>query len=158
MALVKEERRRSMSGSSTVRLKGEKEGKKGTELTHHSFLPSRPPGIALVVGLQVGSGIFSSPGVVLASVGSSGAALVVWVLSGFLAWSGAASFAELGSAIPLNGGAQAYLACEYQIRHHGPHQLTTWLSSPDSYGPLVSYLFSWTAFVHSLSSCLSSLR
>jgi len=50
---------------------------------------------------------------------------MVWLLSGLLAWTGASSFAELGSAIPLNGGAQAYLAY--------------------SYGPLVSYLFAWTA-------------
>ncbi|KAI9509624.1 L-methionine transporter [Russula earlei] len=82
-------------------------------------------GVALVVGLQIGSGIFSSPGVVVANTGSVGASLVVWLLSGLLAWTGASSFAELGSAIPLNGGAQAYLAY--------------------SYGPLVSYLFAWTA-------------
>ena len=42
-----------------------------------------------------------------------------------LAWTGASSFAELGAAIPLNGGAQAYLAY--------------------AYNPLVSYLFAWTA-------------
>jgi amino acid transporter len=67
----------------------------------------------------------SSPGVVVANTGSVGASLIVWLLSGLLGWTGASSFAELGSAIPLNGGAQAYLAY--------------------SYGPLVSYLFAWTA-------------
>ncbi|KAI9446335.1 L-methionine transporter [Lactarius indigo] len=82
-------------------------------------------GVALVVGLQIGSGIFSSPGVVVANTGSVGASLIVWLLSGLLGWTGASSFAELGSAIPLNGGAQAYLAY--------------------SYGPIVSYLFAWTA-------------
>jgi len=45
--------------------------------------------MALVVGMQVGSGIFSSPGGVVASVGSVGASLVVWFLSGLLAWTGA---------------------------------------------------------------------
>ncbi|CAG7846043.1 b(0,+)-type amino acid transporter 1 Short=b(0,+)AT1; AltName: Full=Glycoprotein-associated amino acid transporter b0,+AT1; AltName: Full=Solute carrier family 7 member 9 [Serendipita indica DSM 11827] len=82
-------------------------------------------GVALVVGNQIGSGIFSSPGVVLADSGSVGASLMVWVVSGILAWTGASSFAELGSAIPLSGGAQAYLAYAYH--------------------PIVSYLFSWTA-------------
>lgn len=82
-------------------------------------------GIALVMGLQIGSGIFSSPGVVVANTQSVGASLTVWVASGILAWTGASSFAELGSSIPVNGGAQAYL--QY------------------SYGPLVSYLFAWTA-------------
>ncbi|KDQ33322.1 hypothetical protein PLEOSDRAFT_1110514 [Pleurotus ostreatus PC15] len=84
-------------------------------------------GIALVVGLQIGSGIFSSPGVVVANTHSVGASLTVWLVSGLLAWTGASSFAELGSAIPLNGGAQAYLAY--------------------AYGPLISYLFAWTAII-----------
>ncbi|KAG2134414.1 amino acid permease-domain-containing protein [Suillus bovinus] len=82
-------------------------------------------GIGLIVGLQIGSGIFSSPGVVVANTQSVGASLVVWLISGLLGWTGASSFAELGSSIPLNGGAQAYLAY--------------------AYGPLVSYLFAWTA-------------
>jgi hypothetical protein len=46
-------------------------------------------GMGLIVGTQVGSGIFSSPGVVVAEVGSVGASLVVWVLSALLAWTGA---------------------------------------------------------------------
>jgi hypothetical protein len=45
--------------------------------------------IGLVVGMQVGSGIFSSPGVIVASVGSVGASLMVWIVSGLLAWTGA---------------------------------------------------------------------
>ncbi|KAJ3538438.1 hypothetical protein NMY22_g5163 [Coprinellus aureogranulatus] len=84
-------------------------------------------GIALIVGLQIGSGIFSSPGVVIANTKSVGASLLVWLASGVLAWTGASSFAELGSAIPQNGGAQAYLAY--------------------AYGPLTSYLFAWTAII-----------
>jgi len=81
-------------------------------------------GMALIVGTQVGSGIFSSPGVVVAEVGSVGASLCVWVMSGVLAWTGASSFAELGCAIPLSGGAQAYLAY--------------------AYGPMLSFLYTWT--------------
>ncbi|PFH60130.1 hypothetical protein XA68_11403 [Ophiocordyceps unilateralis] len=67
-------------------------------------------GLSLIVGLIIGSGIFSSPSQVSSQVGSPGAALVVWVVAGFLAWTGAASYAELGGAIPLNGGSQVYLA------------------------------------------------
>lgn len=69
----------------------------------------------------------SSPGVVVANTNSVGASLTVWFASGLLAWTGASSFAELGSAIPQNGGAQAYLSY--------------------AYGPLVSYLFAWTAII-----------
>ncbi|EMC96741.1 hypothetical protein BAUCODRAFT_70153 [Baudoinia panamericana UAMH 10762] len=67
-------------------------------------------GLSLVVGLIIGSGIFSSPASVNSNAGSPGAALIVWVVSGVLAWTGAASYAELGGAIPLNGGAQVYLS------------------------------------------------
>lgn len=67
-------------------------------------------GLALVVGLIIGSGIFSSPAQVNSNAGSPGAALIVWVVAGVLAWTGAASYAELGGAIPLNGGAQVYLS------------------------------------------------
>ncbi|OQN99610.1 hypothetical protein B0A48_14752 [Cryoendolithus antarcticus] len=67
-------------------------------------------GLSLVVGLIIGSGIFSSPASVNSNAGSPGAALIVWVVAGLLAWTGAASYAELGGAIPLNGGAQVYLS------------------------------------------------
>ena len=67
-------------------------------------------GLSLVVGLIIGSGIFSSPSQVNKNAGSPGASLLVWVVAGILAWTGAASYAELGGAIPLNGGAQVYLS------------------------------------------------
>ena len=43
------------------------------------------------MGTQVGSGVFSSPGVVVANVGSPGASLLVWIASACLAWTGARS-------------------------------------------------------------------
>ncbi|GAA93618.1 uncharacterized protein L969DRAFT_14026 [Mixia osmundae IAM 14324] len=101
------------------------------ETNNRRTVPERPlglvNGIALVVGLQIGSGIFSTPGTITADTGSVGASLLVWLGSGLLAWTGAASFAELGSAIPLNGGAQAYL--NY------------------SFGSVMSFEFSWTAIM-----------
>lgn len=82
-------------------------------------------GLSLVIGLMIGSGIFSSPSQVGSQVGSPGAALLVWVLAGILAWTGAASYAELGGAIPLNGGSQVYLA--------------------KTFGELAGFLFTWVA-------------
>jgi solute carrier family 7 (L-type amino acid transporter), member 9/15 len=70
-------------------------------------------GFALLVSLQVGSGIFSSPSQVDGHTPSPGMALIVWILSGLIAWAGAASFAELGAAIPINGGMQEYLKYIY---------------------------------------------
>lgn len=48
----------------------------------------------------------SSPGVVVANTNSVGASLIVWLIAGLLGWTGASSYAELGTAIPLNGGPQ----------------------------------------------------
>ena len=73
--------------------------------TRHAF--------AILVTLQIGSGIFASPAQVDSNVPSPGAALLVWVLGGLLSWAGAASFAELGAALPLNGGMQEYLRYVY---------------------------------------------
>jgi L-type amino acid transporter 9 len=73
--------------------------------TRHAF--------SILVTLQIGSGIFASPAQVDSNVPSPGAALLVWVLGGLLSWAGAASFAELGAAIPLNGGMQEYLRYVY---------------------------------------------
>ncbi|PQE22180.1 amino acid permease protein [Rutstroemia sp. NJR-2017a WRK4] len=82
-------------------------------------------GLSLIVGLIIGSGIFSSPSQVNANAGSPGASLLVWAIAGVLAWTGAASYAELGGAIPLNGGAQIYLS--------------------KIFGEVFGFLFTWSA-------------
>ena len=82
-------------------------------------------GLSLIVGLIIGSGIFSSPSQVNVNAGSPGASLIVWALAGILAWTGASSYAELGGAIPLNGGAQIYLS--------------------KIFGELFGFLFTWCA-------------
>lgn len=84
-------------------------------------------GLSLIVGLIIGSGIFSSPSQVNRNAGSPGASLLVWVVAGVLAWTGAASYAELGGAIPLNGGAQIYLS--------------------KIFGEWAGFLFTWCAVV-----------
>lgn len=66
-------------------------------------------GIAIVVGLQIGSGIFSTPGSVATLVPSPVYGVCVWAFAGLLVWTGAASFAELGVRCPDNGGVQEYL-------------------------------------------------
>jgi L-type amino acid transporter 6 len=80
--------------------------------------------LALVVGLQIGSGIFSAPAVVLSHVSSLVVAVLAWLLAGLLVWTGASSFIELGTRVPQNGGIQEYL------RH--------------CYGDIYGFLFAWT--------------
>jgi len=64
---------------------------------------------ALLVSLQIGSGIFSSPSSVDKHTPAPGYAIIIWLFSGLLAWTGAACYAELGSALPVSGGTQEYL-------------------------------------------------
>ena len=80
-------------------------------------------GPALVLGLQIGSGIFSVPSQVSNHVSSPGMAILVWFTAGILVWTGAASFIELGLRIPENGGIQQYLKT--------------------CYGDFYGFLFSW---------------
>ncbi|KAF2473687.1 amino acid transporter-like protein [Lindgomyces ingoldianus] len=70
-------------------------------------------GFALLISIVIGSGIFSSPGPIDANVPSPGAALLIWLVGGLLAWTGALTMAELGTAFPGEGGIQPYLSHIY---------------------------------------------
>ncbi|KAL2255572.1 hypothetical protein VTK26DRAFT_3102 [Humicola hyalothermophila] len=63
----------------------------------------------IVVSIVIGSGVFTSPGSIDTNVPSPGAALLVWLVGGVLAWTGASTMAELGTAILGEGGVQPYL-------------------------------------------------
>ncbi|MCB9596693.1 MAG: amino acid permease [Sandaracinaceae bacterium] len=62
----------------------------------------------LVVASMVGTGVFTTSGLLLEQLGSAPAVLLAWVLGGVLALTGALSYAELVAALPRNGG-------EYQL-------------------------------------------
>src|SRR6267143_515948 len=66
-------------------------------------------GLAMVVGMTVGAGIFRTPGLVAARLGSPALTFVVWVLGAALAFLGALCFAELTTRQPRAAGKYAFV-------------------------------------------------
>jgi amino acid transporter len=80
-------------------------------------------GVAIMVGIVVGIGIFKTPPLVAANVPSDAAFVGVWLLGGLMTLIGALCYAELAAAYPSAGG-------EYHFLHR-------------AYGRSVAVLFAW---------------
>src|SRR5207253_1348592 len=66
-------------------------------------------GLAMVVGIMVGSGIFRTPGLVAAQLGRPWLTFVAWIAGGALALLGALCCAELATRHPAAGGKYVYV-------------------------------------------------
>jgi len=80
-------------------------------------------GIAVLVGVVVGIGIFGFPPLVAMNVGSELQYIGVWLLGGLVMLIGALCYAELGSTYPSSGGEYHYLS--------------------RAFGPRIGMLFAW---------------
>ncbi|KAJ2836060.1 hypothetical protein J3B01_003113, partial [Coemansia erecta] len=70
-------------------------------------------GMAIVVGTIIGSGIFSTPSLILAAVGSVGMSMVVWVLGAVVSVCACVAYMELGTMLPRSGGEKEYLQAAF---------------------------------------------
>jgi APA family basic amino acid/polyamine antiporter len=82
---------------------------------------------AVVVGEVVGVGIFLTPAAMTKSAGSPLLVLVVWLLSGAMALSGALCYGELAARYPAAGGGYVYLR--------------------EAFGPAPAFLYGWMALL-----------
>src|SRR5258706_12743147 len=78
---------------------------------------------ALVIGEVIASGIFFPPAGMARSLGSPFWLLIVWLLMGLMALSGALCYGELAARTPQAGGGYVYLR--------------------EAYGPAVAFLYGW---------------
>ena len=63
----------------------------------------------IAVGACIGSGIFAAPGQIVESVPNHLLVILVWMLGGVIALTGALTLSELGSMFPSSGGVYVYL-------------------------------------------------
>ncbi|KAM0559970.1 hypothetical protein ACHAPJ_003924 [Fusarium lateritium] len=69
---------------------------------------------SLIIGRIIGTGIFSTPSSIVSSVGSVGAAMLLWVLGLLLAMAGLCVWLEFACMIPRSGGEKVYLEAAYK--------------------------------------------
>jgi len=83
--------------------------------------------ITLIVGSQIGSGIFIAPSIMAGLISSPGVYLGLWVLGGVLTLLAALSYSELSARLPRAGGQYVFLR--------------------EAFGPLTGFLYGWTLFL-----------
>jgi len=82
------------------------------------------PAAGVMIGVTVGSGIYSTPASIAQHLSSSWQVIAAWVVGGLLSFFGALTYAELAVMFPRSGGLYNFL---YQ-----------------GLGPRVSFIFGWT--------------
>src|SRR5437899_4498055 len=93
--------------------------------------------VMLISGDMIGIGIFVTTGAVAETLPTPGGVLLVWVLGGFLALTGALSCAELSASLPYAGGDYIYIR--------------------EAYGKLMGFLSGWSSFLVTFSGAIAFL-
>ena len=91
----------------------------------------------IAVGACIGSGIFLTPGQVVENAPNHGLVILIWILGGIIALTGALTFAELSSLFPKSGGVYVYLK--------------------EAFGPLVGFLYGWVTLLVINTGALAAL-
>lgn len=91
----------------------------------------------IAVGSCIGSGIFISPSDVAGQLANGTQILLVWLLGGIVALTGALTFSELASRYPGTGGVYLYLR--------------------EAYGDLMAFLYGWSILTVITSGAIAAL-
>jgi basic amino acid/polyamine antiporter, APA family len=93
--------------------------------------------IMLISGDMIGIGIFVTTGAIAETLPTPGGVLLVWILGGLLALTGALSCAELSASLPYVGGDYIYIR--------------------EAYGKLMGFLSGWSSFLVTFSGAIAFL-
>ncbi|HEY1270192.1 MAG TPA: amino acid permease, partial [Candidatus Binatia bacterium] len=93
--------------------------------------------LMIICGDMIGSGIFFATGAIAETLPTPGGVLLVWVLGGALALTGALSCAELSASLPYAGGDYIYIR--------------------EAYGKLMGFLSGWSSFLVTFSGAIAFL-
>src|SRR5438105_919804 len=93
--------------------------------------------IMLISGDMIGIGIFVTTGAIAETLPTPGGVLLVWLLGGLLALTGALSCAELSASLPYAGGDYNYIR--------------------EAYGKLMGFLSGWWSFLVTFAGAVAFL-
>lgn len=91
----------------------------------------------IAIGSCIGAGIFVTPYEVVKAVPHHGLVLLIWILGGVIALTGALTFAELGGMFPKAGGVYVFLK--------------------EAYGDLAGFLYGWVILLVVNTGSLAAL-
>jgi basic amino acid/polyamine antiporter, APA family len=93
--------------------------------------------VSIVVGRIIGSGIFRTPGPIMALVSCTSLFALVWIIGGIVTIFHAVCYAELVAMMPRSGGPYVYLKT--------------------AYGPVVAFLRGWAMFFVSETGAIAAV-
>lgn len=93
--------------------------------------------ISIVVGRIIGSGIFRTPGPIMALVSCTSLFALVWIIGGIVTVFHAVCYAELVAMMPRSGGPYVYLK--------------------NAYGPIIAFLRGWAMFFVSETGAIAAV-
>ncbi len=80
-------------------------------------------GIAILIGISIGAGIYSTPQIIAGYLGSFNTILLLWLLAGLFVFTSGLIYAELGTRMPQTGGEYIYIT--------------------RCFGPFAGFMFGW---------------
>lgn len=106
-------------------------------------------GTLLIIANMIGVGVFATTGYMVVAIPSSPAILLAWFCGGVAALCGALTYAELGAALPRNGGEYRFLS---EVYHPAVGFAAGWVSLIVGFSaPLAMYSMTFGEYLQAVS-------